>query len=692
MQSKLLSLAMSGVAFWAMPAPAQTNASGTAASDDTTFGLGQIVVTAPRVDGVAIGGDTLSSNAIFAFDRQRLDDAVNLIPGVNASNTGGSRNERLILVRGFNRFQVPLLIDGIRVFLPADNRLDYGRFLTSDIAEVQVAKGYASVLDGPDGMGGAINLVTRKPAKPFEAQVQGTLNLGRAVEYGGYNVAGLIGTRQDKWYAQASYARNYTDHWDLAGGFVPTASEDGGHRGLSQSRDWRANVKAGFTPNDTDEYSINYTRQEGEKLAPLSTTDPVSIQRNWSWPYWNLSSVYFLSTTALGEQAALKTKIYYNQFDNLLSAWDDATLTTQTKPRAFNSFYHDEAWGGSAQLDVRPVTGDTLSLAFFYRRDRHVEYQQGYPGGAFEPPQTSIEDGYSIAAQNVAELAPALTLSAGVSYDWKDLRRAEDYANGAYVYYPLVNHAALNGQARLSWKPDERSELYASVSDRTRFPTLFERFSSRFGGAVSNADLKPERAVNYEIGASHRFGIWRAEGALFYSHVTDAIVSEPFIYTSCTPGGVCTPNAVTKSFNLGHGNFYGGELSLTAQILPSLAIGGNYTYTHRDLRDPGVPIFRPTDVPTHKAFVYADWSPLTPLHIRPSADIASDRWTVNTAGTAYFRTGHYDDVGLAVDYDISDRLTVGLGARNLLDQNYQLAAGFPEPGRSFFARISARYG
>jgi iron complex outermembrane receptor protein len=57
----------------------------------------------------------------------------------------------------------------VRVYLPVDNRLDFSRFLTSDIAEIQIQKGYASVLDGPGGMGGAINLVSRKPVKPFEA-------------------------------------------------------------------------------------------------------------------------------------------------------------------------------------------------------------------------------------------------------------------------------------------------------------------------------------------------------------------------------------------------------------------------------------------------------------------------------------------------------------------------------------------
>ena len=63
------------------------------------------------------------------------------------------------------------MVDGVRIYLPADNRLDFARFLTADIAEVQIQKGYASVLDGPGAMGGAINLVTRKPTKAFETEI-----------------------------------------------------------------------------------------------------------------------------------------------------------------------------------------------------------------------------------------------------------------------------------------------------------------------------------------------------------------------------------------------------------------------------------------------------------------------------------------------------------------------------------------
>lgn len=655
------------------------------------FGLGQIVVTAPKVSGVAIDTATLSSEAIYAFNRPTLDQAVNLMPGVSSANTGGSRNERTVYVRGFNRFEVPLSIDGVRVFLPADNRLDYGRFLTPDIAEVQVAKGYVSVLDGPDGMGGAINLVTRKPTKPFEAEAEATGDLGRKGEGEGYNVFGLVGTRHDKWYAQASYARDQQNHWDLPGDFKPTATEDGGHRNLSRTEDWRANFKAGFTPNAADEYTLSYAKQEGEKGAPLSTTDPLSIQKFWTWPYWNLDSLYFLSTTALGDRLTLKTKIYRNTFDNLLSAFDNANENTQTLGRAFNSYYADEAHGGSVRLDGKVSDADTLSVALHYRRDKHVEWQQSFPSGSTEPHQTSIEDTWSLAAENSLELSPTLTATAGVSYDWRNLKRAEDYANNAFVEYPLHDSHALNGQAQLTWRPDADTQGHVSVSSRVRFPTLFERFSSRFGGAVSNPDLKPERATNFEVGAARRIGKLQLDGAVFYSHLDNVIISVPFIYTTCTAAGVCTPNAVTQSRNASHGNYYGLELSATAAVTETLTLGANYTLVHRDQKDPNNPAFHPTDVPTSKGFLYAEWRPVPRLHVLPNLDLASDRWTVNSAGTLYYQTGAYAVANLRVDYDVTDKIQVGVGGSNLFDASYQLVDGFPEPGRSFFVSARARY-
>lgn len=655
-------------------------------ADDGSFALGQIIVRGTIERAADLGDSSIGQQAIERFNRTTLDEAAALIPGVTASGTGGSRNEQLLFVRGFDRFQVPVAIDGIRVYLPYDNRLDYGRFLTADLAQIQVAKGYASVLDGPGAMGGAINLVTRKPTRAIEAEARGVLELDRDGHYAGYSGVGLIGTRQDQWYAQASFARSFQDHWDLPGGFEPTVHQERGARGLSRNEDWRLNVKAGLTPNATDEYSISYTRQEGSKNAPFHVTFPQA--QSWTWPYWNLDSIYFLSTTALSDRLTFKTRLYRNTFDNLLRGFDDRNQDSQTLPagRVFNSWYEEESYGGSAQLDVT-AGSNVLGLAFHYRRDEHIEYSQVFPTGFIEPPQPSVEDSFSVALENTLALTPALSVTGGVSYDWRNLKQADEFAlnntrdGGTPLSYPLVDADAWNAQGRLDWNIDEASEAHFSISSRTRFPTLAERFSSRFGGATSNPDLDAERATHFEVGGSTRAGPASISGAVFYARVSDAIVSFPFIFEG-------TP--VNQSRNVGDGDYYGAEIAFDTRITGTLTAGGNYTFLQRDLNDPSEPDFKPTGVPRHKAFLHAEWRPLPALHVIPSLGITSDRWAVSTDGASYYRTGSHIDGSLRVDYDINEHVVIGAGVRNLFDELYYLTDGFPEAGRRFFMSLRLR--
>jgi len=127
-------------------------------------------------------------------------------------------------------------------------------------------------------------------------------------------------------------------------------------------------------------------------------------------------------------------------------------------------------------------------------------------------------------------------------------------------------------------------------------------------------------------------------------------------------------------------------------VFKTLEVGANYTWLHRDLVDPGNAAFRPTDVPTHKAFVYADWTALPRLHLIPSADIASNRWTVTSAAPiTYYRTGAYVNAALKAEYELSKGVSVSASARNLFDANYRLVDGFPEAGRSYQLAIKAAY-
>ncbi len=672
------------------------------------FLLGEVVVTARKLDNTLIGGAEIGQQQLRTFGKTTLDQALDLIPGASSANTGGSRNERLVFIRGFDRFQTTLSIDGVRVFLPADNRIDFARFLTADLSKIQVSKGYVSVLDGPGGLGGAINLVTRRPSEALEAEVVTNASFDGDGSYNGYTVSGRIGTRQERFYLQVSGVKAQQDHWKLAQDFAPTSLEDGDERDHSDSNDYRVNLKAGFTPNATDEYALSYTRQVGEKNAPYHVTDTAST-RYWAWPYWDIDSLYFLSNTQLSDATYLRTRVYVNSFDNALYSYDNAAQTIQSLPRAFRSYYEDRAYGARAELGTELTDNNTLRASLHYRRDQHDEWQEGFvrvpaSGSPFanlpytESRQTTEEDTYSIALEDTQQFDSILELVTGVSYDWSDLLRAEDisvFVTGSTINlqpigYTLRNANAWNGQATINYHWTDTTQLHASISSRARFPTLFERFSSRFGTAVPNPDIRPERATSFEIGGETDIGAHtHLKTALFYSRLTDALISVP------VPFGTPINATLNQTRNVGDGRYYGVELSAETQPAESLQLSGNYTYLQRDLTDPTNAAFRPTGVPTHKLFANADWQVANRINITPSIEWDSSRWTVTSSSAItplrYYRTGSFTLVNLAASWTLNNHFDALIGARNLLDRNYQLVDGFPEQGRNFYVSVRGRY-
>jgi len=668
------------------PAP-PAESTNTTPPSSIAFDMGKIDVIGTSEGQPAVGGSVLAGEQIWTFDRKSLDQAVNVVPGVVSTfDANGRRNESDIFVRGFGRWQVPLMVDGVRIYLPADNRLDFARFLTADIAEVQIQKGYASVLNGPGAMGGAINLVTRKPTKALEAEA--SIWTGGRGEAEGWNGYAMLGTRQPKFYLQGSANYANRDFWSLSGNYSAPANslQPTGRRLSSDSSDSRFNVKAGWTPNSTDEYTVDYMKQLGEKGAPLNVYNnpPVPPNSYWRWPYWDVQNTAFLSKTQIGRVSYLKTTTYYNTFANGLDAFDDATYTTQSLQGRFRSPYDDHAYGTGAEFGTTPGTSNTLKTAVYFRTDVHTEQQINRPTNpAFistEPIQTQSQNTWSVAVEDTMHATQSVDIVGGLSYDRYHITRAEEFnaARGSFEY-PKGGSDAVNWQSAVIWRYAAAAEVHASVSDRARFPVIFELYSTRFGTATPNPDLGPERATNVEIG-------WRGRatqkvqlgGALFYSNVRDLIQT------------VVLPDTTTQTQNVGDGHFYGAEVALDAVISAQLTVGGNYTAISRTIHDSLQPNLRPTGVPSHKAFLYAAWRPVRRLTITPTLDLAGDRWSdVNTTPVPafpYVRTGAYTLLDLAAQYAVVPNFDVAFGFKNLTDDNYALAWGFPQPGRTFYVK------
>ena len=130
------------------------------------FTLGQVEVVE------SVGGVQKSDTNVVTIDEQqmqkneikRLSEVAYSTPGVYVDKKG-PRAEQSIQVRGFDARRVPLFIDGIPVYVPYDGNSDFGRFTTFDLSRIDISKGSSSVLYGPNTMGGAINLITKKTYK-----------------------------------------------------------------------------------------------------------------------------------------------------------------------------------------------------------------------------------------------------------------------------------------------------------------------------------------------------------------------------------------------------------------------------------------------------------------------------------------------------------------------------------------------
>ena len=168
----------------------------------------------------------------------------------------------------------------------------------------------------------------------------------------------------------------------------------------------------------------------------------------------------------------------------------------------------------------------------------------------------------------------------------------------------------------------------------------------------------------------------RLAAAVFYSDVRDLIQTVVLLDTT------------TQTQNVGNGNFAGFELSVDTPVGTKVRAGGNYTYTHREITDALQPNLRPTGVPANRAFLYATWQPFVPVRITPSLELADDRWSdVNPPPSfPYVKTGAYSLLDLDATYAFPKSLDLSIGFKNLLDDQYELAWGYPQPGRTFYVK------
>jgi iron complex outermembrane receptor protein len=133
--------------------------------------LEKIVVTPSRIGtsytynprSMAVLDDDLSVMSSYSA----LADMIGNIGGIDIRRRGPEGVQSDVNIRGANFEQNTVMIDGIRIDDPQTGHYTMDLPVTSaDVDRVEILKGPASSVYGPNSFGGVINIITKKPGEP----------------------------------------------------------------------------------------------------------------------------------------------------------------------------------------------------------------------------------------------------------------------------------------------------------------------------------------------------------------------------------------------------------------------------------------------------------------------------------------------------------------------------------------------
>ncbi|MBO1927244.1 TonB-dependent receptor [Thiomicrorhabdus sp. 6S2-11] len=649
-------------------------------ANSQVFTLGKIQVQA---ETQSIDAERIDVEQSSEQGASNVGEVIAEVPGVTLQ-VGGRRAETRANIRGFDSRQVMLYLDGIPIHVPYDGNIDLSRFQLADLSQVEVSKGLGSLLEGPNALGGSINLVTRKPVQAFEGTLDFSMEAGEEGLFKHSQNFQVGSVLNEFFYLQAGISAFDADDFPLSADYQPqsnngTVYQGEGERLRSGSENLSANLKLGYTPNSTDEYSLSFYRTEGSKESSpyAGTADTV---RYWDWPQWDKQSLYYVGYTQFGsgQQAAyIKSRLFYDQFDNALNSYDDSGYSTVTKGYAFRSQYNDQSIGGSLEGGL-PIANHLLKAALFVKHDEHKERDNDSDNADLDNRWRTFQaETYALGLEDQIQLSQETRLTLGYRYDHYELTKTDD---GNSDTDPKGAQNQGNWQAKLHHRLGNH-ELLAGVSLKSRFPGMKDQVSYRLGQAIPNLDLQAETALHYEVGMAGQLGNTRYQANLFYADIRDAIET----IAVADINDVCGGDTCDQNQNVGSASSKGIELQSMTALSDTLDIAVSYSHVIRDLADKNIVA---TYSPKNTLNLKLDWYPNQAWHFGLDGHYQSDSET-RFDGTR--PTDRFSLWNLRAHYRINSQWKSNIVLKNLFDKDYQIAEGDPMPGRTLYANLQYRF-
>ncbi len=504
-----------------------------------------------------------------------MQDVLKTVPGVGLSTGDGQRDQ--VTIRGFSAIS-DQFVDGIR-----DDAL-YFRDL-SNVEQVEVIKGPASVLYGRGSSGGLINRITKKPDGDRTevvgqlgswGQRRAELDLGRTIAaYGAsWRATGAI-ERADSYRQQQFLDRE---------AFAPAVA-------VTIGKDTRLLLQADYlSDRRLTDFGIPAYQGRPVDVSP-GTYYGAANARDVDVSHSEVRAGTFTLEHRIGGATLRNAFRYYDYLldrnNTLVGSVNEAARTASLNHG--NVRRQEDGWFNQTELTHDARTG-VVSHKLLYGVELGQQYKDQLfrtqnnvaTVDLFDPvlpilPLTAVaapsSDNLGILrvssayVQDLASLGEKWKALAGVRYDRFGQRTQERRAG-----QPDLDRTdrAWSPRAGIVYQPTLAQSYYASYSES------FQPSGEAFPIAANNAQIAPEETTNRELGAKLDFleGLASATASLFRLERTNIKTTDPATNQLKPLGTQRTEGAeVTLTGKLPHGwQLWAGFAWLDARMTSSIAI------------------------------------------------------------------------------------------------------------------------
>lgn len=576
--------------------------------------LGHVVVTATR--------QPVKANELLAdvsvIDRSQIERAAasNVIdllarqPGVQFARNGGPGASVSLYLRGTKPDQTKVLVDGVSFNSTALSGSSLQYLPLNNVERIEIVRGAASAIYGADAIGGVINIITRK-AEP-------------GLRLDGYAGAGSRDTRQgdlavsggdERWRFRLHVNSLNTDGFSSRRGASNRDADDDRYRNEGYGG------SLSFHPSEGHSVGVSFLEQSG------------TVQYD-----------SFGGSGNFDDRASFKTSVF-NAFvrNRLTSSWSSRLSYGRTDEDRAD--YSEPAPWDPLGITRRDSTNETLS----WQNDIALPIGTGLVVvERFEqvarPRETFAEGNVRIDSLGLGWTADLGQHSWQANVRHDDHSRYGDKLTGGLSYgYQLA--------------PDWRAS--AGVSKAFKSPSLDQLYNVSYG----NPDLKPENALNRELGLTWASGNQLVSATYFINTIEDMI--------GWNGGYANIDKARIRGLTLAYAlNIDGWDFAANADFLDAKDRTTGFRLGRRAKQSMNVSATR-----TFGAWTLGgEWT------------LVGSRYDTNFETN---RLGGYGLVNLTARYAIDRDWSVEARADNVFDKQYETVRDYGTPGAGVF--IGVRY-